>query len=176
MLLMHDENGGSPSTGSLFRRGLIATKCPDWMDNIDTTATTQSRLGDLEITIARWVARIGGEGLPCTKIRALAISVPDILIPRAAKVLSYRLAANHLFRHAKLLPSSLAIAYYFIKQRALSFENVKAQTQRPRVLMVLNCEEVLVECTPYSLRIVEAPNGTGVELAPLGSGKADLCG
>lgn len=173
MMLIHDEKGESTGKGSLFPDGLIATKCPDWMDNFDATAATSSRLEDLETAIARWVGEIAGNDFAWTRIKAVAVSVPDILIRRAAKVLSYRLAANSLFKHAKLLPSSLAIAYYFIKAEVISLEHLKAQTQKPRVFMVLNCDEVLVECISYSLKILE---NTCVELLPTGSATADLCG
>lgn len=173
MLLLHNEKGESTGKRFLFSGRLIATKCPDWMDNFDATATTSSRLEDLETAIARWAGEIGGDHFAWKEIRAVAVSVPDILIRRAARVLSYRLGANSLFKHAKLLPSSLAIAYYFIKSKAISLEHLRAQSQKPGVLVVLNCDEVLVECTSYSLKVLE---DTRMELAPTGLATADLSG
>lgn len=173
MLLIHDEKGESMEKGSLFPAGLIATKCPDWMDNLEATATTTSRLKDLETAIARWVGEITGNDSPWTKISAVAVSVPDIMIRRAGKVLSYRLAANSLFKHAKLLPSSLAIAYSFIKAKAISLERMKAQSHNTGVFVILNCDEVLVECTSYLLMILD---NTHVELSPTEAATADLYG
>lgn len=143
------------------------------MDNFEAAATTSSRLEDLETAIARWVGEITGSELASGAIAGVAVSVPDVLLRRAAKVLSYRLAANSLLKCAKLLPSSLVIAYYFIKSKAVSLEHLKAQAQKPGVLVVLNCDEILVECTSYSLKVLE---GTRMELSPTGSAAEDLFG
>ena len=173
MLLLHDEEKESANKRHLFPGRLIATKCPDWMDNFDAAATTASRLGDLETAIAKLVGEKTGNGMENRAVAAVAITVPDILLRRAAKVLGYRLWANSLFKHAKLLPSSLAIAYYFIKSKAISLARFKTQAQKPGILVVLNCDEVLVECNSYSLKVLD---GTRVELSPTGPPMEDLIG
>jgi hypothetical protein len=173
MLLLHDEGQESVNKKPLFPGRLIATKCPDWMDNFDAAATTSNRLIDLEAAIARWVGEITGNESAGRSISAVAVTVPDILLRRAAKKLTYSVRANSLFKHAKLLPSSLAIAYYFIRSKDILLKHLKTPARKPGILVVLNCDEILVECTSYSLKVLD---GTKMELLPTGSPMEDLIG
>jgi len=173
MLLLHDEEPESTNKRSLFPGRLIETKCPDCMDDFDAAATTSDRLDYLETAIARLVNEMTGNKSECRAVAAVAVTVPDILLRRSAKVLGYRLWANSLFKHAKLLPSSLVVAYYFIKTRIILQNHLKAQPAKPGILMVLNCDEILVECNSYSLKVL---GGTQMELSPIGQPTEDLIG
>jgi hypothetical protein len=173
MLLLHDERDSTIDKTSLFPSQLVPTKCPDWMDNFDATVATCSRLEDLETTIARWVDETVGEHFVPAKVQSIGVSVSDTLFTRAGKVLSYRLGYNPLFRHARLMPSSLAIAYYHFKSKSLSLEPWKIRKELTRTLVVLNCDEVLVECTSYSAKNI---NDKFVEMKPMAPTAAELCG
>jgi len=143
------------------------------MDNFDAAATTSNRLIDLETAIARWVGEITGNKSAERSVSAVAVTVPDILLRRAAKKLTYSVGVNSLFKHAKLLPSSLAIAYYFIRSKDILLKHLKTPARKPGILVVLNCDEILVECTSYSLKVLD---GTKMELLPTGSPTEDLIG
>jgi hypothetical protein len=143
------------------------------MDNFDATVATCSHFDNLETTIARWVDETVGKPFVPAKLQSIGVSVSDTVLTRAGKVLSYRLGHNPLFRHARLMPSSLAIAYYHFKSKSLSLERWKNYRELTRTLVVLNCDEVLVECTSYSATNI---NDKFVELIPMAPTAAELCG
>jgi hypothetical protein len=173
MLLVHDERDSTIDKTALFPSQLVPTECPDWMDNFDATVATCRHLEDLETTIARWADETAGKNFVPAKVQSIGVSVSDTVFTRAGKVLSYRLGHNPLFRHARLMPSSLAIAYYHFKSKSLSLEPWKNHRKLTRTLVVLNCDEVLVECTSYSAKNI---NDKFVELIPTGLTAAELCG
>ena len=173
MALVHDERDSTIDKTILFPNQLIPTECPDWMDNFDATLATCSHLEDLETTIARWADDTVGRHFIPAKVQSIGVSVSDTIFARAGKVLSYRLGHNPLFRHARLMPSSLAIAYYHFKSKSLSLEPWKNHRELTRTLVVLNCAEILVECTSYSAKNI---NDKFVELIPTGVTAAELCG
>jgi hypothetical protein len=173
MLQVYDDERVPIDRKSLYSGRLPATKGPDWMDNFDAAATSSSRLEDLETAIAQWTREITEASTARKPFGPVAVAVPDILIRQAKRVLSYKLEAKSLFEHAKLLPSSLAIAYYFIASDDTLLEYLKAQNQKPGFLVVLSCDEVLVETVSYSVKFLADGR---MELLPTGTASTDLFG
>jgi len=85
------------------------------------------------------------------RVNAVVCALPSVLLNDAQtwSASSSTLADCPLLQHAKALPHSLAIIQYFVDTGALELT-----ASQGVVVIVLNCDETLVECTSHILQLV----------------------
>jgi len=127
---------------------------------------TIQELENLQLDIAKFLHR-SGAGFPGdTRLDAVACVIPDTAYCRAWRHTTGLMRRNSLLRHAKVLPQSLAVSQYFIQAGLVASDIFGLPNYgRPRAVVVLSCDRLLVECKSYSTRML--PNGD-VELVELG--------
>ncbi|TDZ27074.1 hypothetical protein Cob_v000480 [Colletotrichum orbiculare MAFF 240422] len=108
------------------------------------------------------------------RLEALVYVLPDLLDRASRELWTGALEESALLQHAKVMPQSYAVVQYYLGSGQLVLDRADPDDRFESVVVVLNCEERLVDCTPYSL---EAVSDSFVEIHDLQSSyMAELAG
>lgn len=135
--------------------------CPD----LHLGTSMGEQLHQMELAIADHIRRDHVETPVAAALRvdAVVCTLPDMMLdPRGWLATSETLASCPLLQHAKVLPHSLAVMQYFLDVGAL------APPPNPAIashVLVLTCDDLLAECTPYTLWQAASPHHWHVEVA-----------
>jgi hypothetical protein len=129
----------------------------------------------IEVQIANQIRQGKAEAVSTLKVDAVTYSLPDLVHRTLWRPWSSHLADNSLFQHAKILPHSMTIVQYYIETEAHSFNSLDqySSNPNPRAIIVLNCDNILVECVPYTIwkteaqtiNVAECPTSLMMEMA-----------
>ena len=89
------------------------------------------------------------EGSPLSEqqLNSMVYTIPDFLHRMGWEWLTNMLSDDNLMRHARVIPHSIAITNFFFHWGGLNLENLRDHTV-PRSIVVLNADEIMVDCTP----------------------------
>ncbi|KAK1973567.1 hypothetical protein LZ30DRAFT_765164 [Colletotrichum cereale] len=87
------------------------------------------------------------------RLGALVYVLPDLLDRTSRELWTRALEAPPLLQHAKVIPQSYAIVQYYLSSGQLVLDHADP-ARFESLVVVLNCEEKLIDCTPYSLEVV----------------------
>ena len=112
------------------------------------------------------------EPIASLRLEGIVYALPDFLDRTYWKYWTDILGECGLMQHAKVIPQSYAIMQYYLDCDAISLSY--SQVAPPSVVVVLHCDEMLVDCIPFSLQLV-SPDF--VEVLELGtSSMAEMTG
>lgn len=86
------------------------------------------------------------------RLEGIVYALPDFLGRALWGFLTMILAECDLMQHAKVVPHSIAVVQYYLDCGALALDDPSSNGQTTAV--VLNCDEVLVDCAAYNLQAV----------------------
>ncbi|OBR15070.1 Hsp70 family protein [Colletotrichum higginsianum IMI 349063] len=139
-------------------------------DERELLARQQAATAQIEAEVANILCR--GQSIAASgtfnslRLEALVYVLPDLLDRTSRELWTKALEEAPLLQHAKVIPQSYAIVqYYLLTSGQLALDHTDP-SKFETVAVVLNCEEKLVDCTPYSL---EAVSGDLVEIHDLQS-------
>ncbi|KAH7160376.1 hypothetical protein B0J13DRAFT_493970 [Dactylonectria estremocensis] len=87
------------------------------------------------------------------RLEGLVYTIPDFLHRMSWEIQSKALAECALMQHAKVIPHSSAVVQYYLDRGDLVISQQDLDTPN-EVVVVLNCDEVLVDCAPFFLQLV----------------------
>ncbi|KAK2058715.1 hypothetical protein LY76DRAFT_592996 [Colletotrichum caudatum] len=143
----------------------------DWLHEFDTIrdmsrlvadegellAAQQAATAQIEAEVANILSRGQSTAASGTfnslRLEALVYVLPDLLDRISRAVYTKVLEEPPLLQHAKVIPQSYAIVQHYLSSGQLALEHANPDRFRS-VVVVLNCEERIVDCTPYSLEAV----------------------
>jgi len=97
------------------------------------------------------------EGSPLSEqqLNSIVYTVPDFLHRMGWEWLTNMVSDDNLMRHAKVIPHSIAITNFFSHRGKLNLENLGNPTV-PRCIVVLNADDIMIDCTPLILKPVSS--------------------
>lgn len=143
-----------------------------------SASVLEASLTRLQNGLAKWIDTLKGNlYLTWTPLDEVVFAVPDALLamPSAKAKILDMLAKNELFRHAKVTPGSVAVVWWFLKQRERDIlgGGLGGMGGRRRVeVLVVQCGHLLTEMARYD---VVSENGA-VIVRPVGETRSELCG
>ncbi|KAK1957301.1 hypothetical protein LY78DRAFT_647987 [Colletotrichum sublineola] len=126
-------------------------------DESELLAAQQAATTQIEAEVANVLSRGQSTAAPGTfkslRLEALVYVLPDLLDRISRAVWTKALEESPLLQHAKVIPQSYAIVQHYLSSGQLVLDHGDPDRFKS-VVVVLNCEEKLVDCTPYSLEAV----------------------
>jgi hypothetical protein len=161
-----------------FPDALIDVNCPSKVAGIPITKAVSEFLKRVDHSLTAAIAEKEGAAYMSTNTwEQVIVSVPDMLLHRVKLELWGVLSQMSLFAQGRVIPRSLAVATGYLlsdtnrHQGALSLTSDKS-----RVLVVLNCDDVLVEVSRFIVYNPATLGGSSLLAARDGAPGADLCG
>lgn len=145
-------------------------------DDKEQRALSKSNTRLMELEIANMMrqgqATVPNEAIASLRLQGIVYAIPDFIDRTYWKYWTDILGESGLMQHAKVIPQSYAIMQYYLDCGALSVNYSHAGPGS--VVVVLNCEEILVDCVPFSLQLVSPDYVEVVELGT--SSMAEMTG
>ncbi|KAK2731117.1 hypothetical protein CKAH01_09188 [Colletotrichum kahawae] len=92
-------------------------------------------------------------GVVFLRLDGLVYALPNFLERTFWKEWTQILEESRLLQYAKVIPHSYAVMQYYLNSGAIRCEGLGAV---PQVVVVLNCDEMMVDCIPYFLEAASA--------------------
>ncbi|KAH8881108.1 hypothetical protein GQ53DRAFT_848446 [Thozetella sp. PMI_491] len=170
-------NQSSESESNALPDPLIRSYSPDQQRGIPVGQAISKYLQDVSSKTAKWLEdnrnRLMDTGMT---LDALIVAVPDILV-QSTGVEVLEMIRSNICSSSHLICSSLAIAAGFLFRGELPYwKLLSPEPSNPQVVIVLNCEEVLVECTSYEIVQDKGGDSQSATMSQLGLSKARLWG
>ncbi|KAK2041417.1 hypothetical protein LZ31DRAFT_472411 [Colletotrichum somersetense] len=128
-------------------------------DESELLAAQQAATAQIEAEVANILSRGQSTAASGTfnslRLEALVYVLPDLLDRISRAVWTKALEESPLLQHAKVIPQSHAIVQHYLSSRQLVLDHADPDRFRSvQYVVVLNCEERIIDCTPYRLEAV----------------------
>ncbi|CAM1510854.1 Fc.00g083670.m01.CDS01 [Cosmosporella sp. VM-42] len=146
--------------------------------DMDVAAKYSTNMRWIERDVASLIAQRRGvtqvESFTPFHLDGLIYALPDFTYRLDWKIITDTLTKSPLLQHARIIPRSIAVVHYYLNSGALALDEL-GKDNEPKAIVVLNCEDYLVDCSPYlaeinpqgRIKIIESQTSYMAEVAGL---------